>query len=158
MKVIILYESFFGNTKTIAQAMFSAIENKKNLQVRNVAEVSWTDISDAGILIVGSATRGFRPCEETRKFLNSIPENKLKGVIVAAFDTRIDLPEIKSKTMRFIVKTGGYAARHIANTLEKKGGILAVPPEGFLVSGEQGPLVNGETERAAQWAKSFIVV
>jgi flavodoxin len=138
--------------------MFSVFEKNENLLVKNIAEVSWADVSDADILVVGSATRGFRPCEETRKFLNSIPENKLKGVKIAAFDTRLALPDIKSKAVRFIVKTGGYAARHIANALEKKGGILATPPEGFLVSGEQGPLVKGETERAVEWAKSFIVV
>jgi flavodoxin len=158
MKVIILYESFFGNTRTIAQAMFSAFEKNENLMVKNIAEVSWADVSDAGILVVGSATRGFRPCEETRAFLDTIPQKGLKGVRVAAFDTRLFLPDVKSKAVRFIVKTGGYAARHIANALEKKGGILAVPPEGFLVSGEEGPLVKGETERAIEWAKSFIVV
>jgi hypothetical protein len=30
-----------------------------------------------------------------------------------------------------------------------------VPPEGFLVSGEQGPLKAGELERAVSWAKQI---
>jgi hypothetical protein len=50
------------------------------------------------------------------------------------------------------VDKGGYAANTIASTLKKKGGQLLVPPEGFLVTGEQGPLKEGELERAARWA------
>jgi hypothetical protein len=51
------------------------------------------------------------------------------------------------------VDKGGYAASTIAKTLEKKGGKLAVPAEGFFVTGEQGPLKDGELERAAAWAR-----
>ena len=58
--------------------------------------------------------------------------------------------------MRFIVKTGGYAAKHIAKTLIRKGGELIAPPEGFLVSDEKGPLVNGEIERATKWIKKML--
>jgi hypothetical protein len=74
-------------------------------------------------------------------------------VRVAAFDTRIVLETIDSKALRFLVDKGGYAANTIAKTLEKKGGQLAAPPEGFFVTGEQGPLKDGELEHAADWAK-----
>ncbi len=66
------------------------------------------------------------------------------------------LETIKSKPLRFMVKTGGYAAKHIANTLQTKGGKLVAPPEGFLVSGEEGPLADGELERARNWSAQFI--
>ena len=49
-------------------------------------------------------------------------------------------------------KTGGYAAPSIAKRLEKAGGRLAVPPEGFAVVGTEGPMKQGELERAAEWA------
>jgi hypothetical protein len=74
-------------------------------------------------------------------------------VRVAAFDTRIVLETIDSKALRFLVDKGGYAASTIAKTLEKKGGKLTAPPEGFFVTGEQGPLKDGELERAADWVK-----
>ena len=35
------------------------------------------------------------------------------------------------------------------------GGKLAAPPEGFIVLGTQGPLLDGELERAAKWAKDI---
>jgi flavodoxin I len=51
------------------------------------------------------------------------------------------------------VKLFGYAAEPIAAKLQKKGGTLAAPPEGFFVGGTEGPLKEGELERAAQWAR-----
>jgi len=50
----------------------------------------------------------------------------------------------------------GYAAGRIANNLKKKGGILIASPEGFFVTGGQGPLKEGELERAAAWAKGIL--
>jgi len=43
---------------------------------------------------------------------------------VAAFDTRISITDIKSSILGFLVKIGGYAAKPIADRLQKKGGDL----------------------------------
>ena len=102
--------------------------------------------------MVGSPTRGFRPTEGIAKLLNGLLKNHLAGERLAAFDTRIALETIDSKAFCFIVDKGGYAASTIAKALEKKGGQLAAPGEGFYVTGEQGTLKDGELERAADWA------
>jgi hypothetical protein len=57
---------------------------------------------------------------------------------------------------RFVVKTGGYAAKRIADQLKKAGGNLIVPSEGFYVEDTEGPLKAGELERAAAWAKDLL--
>jgi hypothetical protein len=107
------------------------------------------------LLGVGSPTRGFRPTEGISKLLNSLPKNHLARVKLADFDTRILLGTIDSKALRFLVDKGGYAASTIAKTLEKKGGMRIAAPEGFLVTGEQGPLKEGELERAAAWDEAL---
>jgi hypothetical protein len=89
-------------------------------------------------------------------FLKSIPGDGLKGVRVAAFDTRLSLNDIESSAFRLIIKTGGFAAKHIADRLKKCGGNLILPPEGFLVKDMEGPLLDGELERAADWARQTI--
>lgn len=154
MKAVILYESFFGNTKKIAIAMTKA--QNINFQILEIRDFKVEQIENFDLLVLGSPTRGFRPCEETKKLLQQIPSKKLSGKKVAAFDTRIELESISSKSLRFIVKTGGYAAKHITKGLQKKGGILIAPPEGFLVTDEKGPLKNGEEERAAEWANNLL--
>ena len=156
MKISILFDSYFGNTEQIAQAIENALNENNDVEVLRISEISWQKVSGADILIVGSPTRGFRPSENTTNFLKNIPAKGLKGTKVAAFDTRISLNSIQSKPLRFIVKTGGYAAKHIAKSLQKKGGLLILSPEGFLVSGEEGPLVEGELERAAKWAEKIV--
>jgi hypothetical protein len=60
---------------------------------------------------------------------------------------------------RFLyVRTFGYAAKPIARSLTKKGGELHLPPEGFYVQGMEGPLVEGELERAEDWARQILDV
>ncbi len=147
-KVLVIYDSVFGNTEKIAQAIAAAL----GTQAMPVSQAEADQLRGLNLLVVGSPTRGFRPTEGIAKLLNGLPKNHLAGARVAAFDTRIDLETIDSKVFRFVVDKGGYAAKTIAKSLEKKGGQLAAPGEGFYVTGEQGPLKDGELERAADWA------
>lgn len=156
MNIIILFDSYFGNTEKIARAMGESFNKNVNVKVYRISEITWQEILDTDILFVGSPTRGFQPSETTKNFLKSIPAKSLKGVKVAAFDTRLSLSEIKSRSVRFIVKTGGYAAKHIAKALAKKGGEFIITPEGFFVSTEKGPLIKGEIQRAANWAGMIV--
>jgi len=79
---------------------------------------------------------------------------------VAAFDTRFTESTIQesSKVLPVFVKLFGYAAEPIANELKKKGGRLIIPSEGFYVSDIEGPLLEGELERAADWAKRIAAI
>ncbi|MFO7583796.1 MAG: flavodoxin domain-containing protein [Anaerolineales bacterium] len=148
MNTLVIYGSVFGNTEKIAQSIAAAL----GTQAIPVSQADGGQLRGLDLLVVGSPTRGFRPTESISKMLNRLPKNHLAGVRVAAFDTRIVLETIDSKALRFIVDKGGYAAGTIAKALEKKGGQLAAPGEGFYVTGEQGPLKDGELDRAADWA------
>ena len=50
----------------------------------------------------------------------------------------------------------GYAAEPIAKGLKRKGGDQRLPPEGFYVADTEGPLKEGELERAAEWAQRVV--
>ena len=153
MKALVIYDSVFGNTRQIAQAVGSALGSPGNAEVLHVGNVTQDHLIGVDLLVVGSPTRGFRPTEAVTDFLKKLPSKALRGVRVAAFDTRIAVNDIESTALRFVVKTGGYAARPIAERLKKAGGDLIVPPEGFFVEGTEGPLKPGELERAGKWAE-----
>jgi flavodoxin len=153
MKALVIYDSFFGNTEQIAQAIGNALGSQEDVGTFRVSDVKLEGLTGLGLLIVGSPTRGFRPTEAIVNFLKSIPANGLKGVKVAAFDTRIATSDIGSPLLRLFVNKGGYAAKPIADLLQKNGGELIIPPEGFYVKDREGPLKEGELERAADWAK-----
>ena len=155
MNAFVIYDSVFGNTEKIAQAIGGALARDNDVQILPVGEVKAAYEQGLELLVVGSPTRSFRPTEAVTKFLNGMPKNILKDIRIAAFDTRIALETIDSSVLRFIVDKGGYAAKTIAKELEKKGGYLLVPPEGFLVTGEQGPLKEGELERAEKWGEKL---
>ena len=156
MKALIIYDSVFGNTEKIAQAISSSLGSKENVETLRVSEVRPEKLIGLELLIVGSPTRVFIPTKAIMNFLNKIPLNGLKGVKVAAFDTRISTVDANSRLLNILVKLFGYAAKPIADRLEKKEGSLIIPPEGFFVKDSEGPLKDGELERAADWAKLII--
>jgi flavodoxin len=153
MDALIVYDSVFGNTEKVARAMGDALSSQMDAAVRKVGDIDPQQVTGVQFLIVGSPTRAFSPTPATRDFLKSIPKNGLEGVNVAAFDTRVSIEEVDSPILNVFVKIFGYAAKPIARRLEKRGGELTLPPEGFIVGGTEGPLKTGELERAASWAE-----
>jgi flavodoxin I len=147
MKALIVYDSVYGNTEKIARAIAEAITPSGEVRVLRASEASPSELASIELLIVGSPTHGGRPTPPIQDLLNKVPKLSLQGINVAAFDTRIPTK---------LVKVFGYAAGRIAGNLKKKGGTLVASPVGFFVAGGQGPLKEGELERAAAWAKGIL--
>jgi flavodoxin len=156
MKTVIIYDSVFGNTGEIARAIYKKILVENESLLCNANEFCIEMLENAGLLIMGSPTRGFRPTDAISGLFRKIPLKRYPGLRVALFDTRLSLSDISSSALRFLVRKGGYAAPYMAGQVKKRGGNVAVPPEGFLVSGEKGPLKAGESERAAQWISGIM--
>jgi flavodoxin len=145
MKALIVYDSVHGNTEKIARAIGGAITGE--VKVLRAGEVDSSELEKLDLLIVGSPTHAGRPTKPIQDFLNEAPAPAFEGTKVAAFDTRIS-----SRLARIF----GYAAGRISGSLKRKGGALMVSPEGFFVEGTEGPLKEGEAERAAGWAKKIV--
>ena len=82
----------------------------------------------------------------------------MTGVKVSAFDTRFSKEEIEKAPalLRFLERKFGYAAEPLLEKLVKKGGVAALPAEGFIVTANEGPLREGELERARDWGKQVL--
>jgi flavodoxin len=151
---MVVYDSAYGNTEQVAQAIGAALGAQGEVEVLRVGDVKPELLAGLSLLIVGSPTQKFSPTGATTGFLKSIPQDGLQGVKVAAFDTRFTEDAIgRVRILAFLVRIFGYAAKPIADRLARKGGELAVSPEGFYVVDTKGPLLEGELERAADWAK-----
>ncbi len=153
MNALVVYDSVFGNTEKVAREIGRSLEAGGSVQVLRFTEVKTDQLSGLELLVVGSPTRGFRPTKGITALLKGLSDGRLNGLKVAAFDTRIALEDIESRILRFMVNVGGYAAPSIARRLEKAGGQLVLPPEGFAVEGTEGPMKQGELERAAEWGR-----
>ncbi len=78
-----------------------------------------------------------------QSFLGTVPFQRLRGLAVACFDTRFRGGLWKSS-----------AAPRMVRQLRTMGVEPIVPPESFFVKAmkKEGPLLDGEVERAASWA------
>lgn len=153
MKTLIVYDSVFGNTKNVALAMEEALKESGDAAAIRVSRFHPDLLEGVDLLAVGSPTRGFKPTKEIAEFLDNLPAGGLGGMKVMAFDTRSDVKKIDNKILNFMTKHFGYAAEPIGQKLVKKGGTLAKQPEGFIVSDTEGPMMDGEIERAKNWIK-----
>lgn len=153
MKTLIVYDSVFGNTQKVAEAIGASLGSGKPVEVIRVNDAKPGHLTGLDILIVGSPTRAFRATPAMNEFLDSIPSKGLSGIKVAAFDTRMCPADVKSRVLALFTRVFGYAAEPMAQKLVKKGGVAATPPEGFFVKDSEGPLKDGEIQRAGNWAK-----
>lgn len=145
MKAMVVYDSIHGNTEKIARAIGAAIPGETEVIRSNEADPK--RFTGADLLIIGSPTYGGRPTETMLALLGKTSGADVKGVKVATFDTRLG--------GRF-VKLFGFAAEKIGTDLSGKGASVVGSPEGFIVKGREGPLIDGELDRAAAWARSLV--
>jgi flavodoxin len=145
MKGLIVFDTVQGNTEKVACAIAAAIA-PVDVKVLRPGEVSLPDFKSIDLLIVGSPAVGSSPTQPMQAFLAGIPASALKGIDAVAFDTRLKYGW---------VKIFGYAAGRIADNLKGKGGRLVAPPQGFIVLGRNGPLKEGELEKAGDWIKGI---
>ena len=153
LKIIVIYDSAFGNTEKVARAIAGGLAAAGEVKVVRASEMGTGDLSGVNMIVIGSPTQGFRPLATVQDLLDNLPET-LKGTKAAAFDTRIGGKDAKAAG-RFVARLGGYAAARIAGSMKKKGLHLIAEPEGFLVNDSKGPLAQGELERAEEWGRKI---
>lgn len=141
MKTLIVYDSFFGNTKLLAETIGKELGN--DTKVIHVSDFKQEDLKGVSLLIVGSPILGWRPSENTMAFLMSFGKDQLKGIKVATFDTR----------MKIIIH--GDATKKMSEMLSNLGAEVISKPNWFIVTGKEGPLAEGELERAKEWCKKL---
>jgi len=172
MKFLVVYESMFGDTRQIAEAIGaglsagSAINNVEVVEV-GVAPTSIDD--DVDLLVVGGPTHAFsmsRPSSRQNASsmaggLDVISQRSgirewldatviADGLAAATFDTKVSKPHLP-----------GSAGRAVQKRLRRKGCRIIAPAANFFVADTRGPLDDGEEIRARSWGadlESLIIV
>ncbi|MGB8362551.1 MAG: flavodoxin domain-containing protein [Acidimicrobiia bacterium] len=169
MRALVIYESMFGNTHLVADAIAEGLADRgADVRVTDPSQVNTNMIDGLDLLVVGGPThaRGMtRPSTResaidtaakdpeleidpaatgpgVREWLDSMG---LLDVAAAAFDTRIDAPPLLT----------GRAAKGIDGKLRRLGCKRVVEPESFLVT-TKNKLVDGELERAKEWGSALV--
>ncbi|WP_280300226.1 hypothetical protein [Nocardia neocaledoniensis] len=160
MRAQVVYESMFGNTAAVAEAVATGLRPSFEVTVSSVAEAVNRPAPQVDLLVVGGPTHAFGlsrtvtrrdaadrtdgPVEieiGIREWLDAaLPVQPPRSA--AAFGTKIARPPWLP----------GSAAKGIAKRLRHLGYHLALAPADFLVEDMTGPLSPGELQRATEWA------
>ena len=143
MNALVVYWSKFGNTQQLAETIAAELGTARAMSLEQVTPA---DLSAADLLIMGCPTHVGRLPEAVRPLLAALPRRLLKRTPAAAFDTSYQMNRL---LLPFT------ASRRLSGALRKLGGRLVVRPENFIVGGREGPLMDGELERARQWARQI---
>jgi hypothetical protein len=161
MKALVVYESLWGNTETVARSVAAGLAETAEVSLADVRELP--EVSpDVDLLVAGGPTHAFSMTRAStradaqqkgathevgpvglREWLDRLPEVGHHPV-VATFDTRVDK----------VRHLPGSAARSAAKSVRRHGYGRA-RTHSFYVSDIDGPLLPGEQERAAQWGREL---
>jgi Flavodoxin len=156
MRALVVYESMFGNTQQVAQAIGRGLEARVPVDVVEVGEAPEAVDDDVDLVVVGGPTHAFGlSSERTRQAAaDQAPAGVVSGrtgvrewverlgarhghLLVAAFDTHIDKTWIP-----------GAASKRLDKMMRGMGLASLTAPTSFYVHDTMGPLVGGELERA----------
>jgi hypothetical protein len=168
MRALVVYESMYGNTRTVAQHVADGLQSRFQVTVVPVEDATVELVAGADLLVVGGPTHvhGLSTGMSRQAAADAAekdPALTLEGTFsngvglrewlatvaagaaaAAAFDTRVPAPAAFT----------GRASRGIARRLRDRGFHLAVAPESFLVD-KHNQLVAGEVSRAAAWGATL---
>jgi len=147
MNALVVYFSSFGNTQQVAEAIAGTIGSDGTASAVSMDEVTVSDLTGSDLVVMGSPTHRMNLPEAVRPVFETFPRRTLRGIPVAAFDTSY---KMSAWLARFT------AARKLDKRLRKLGGKRVVPPQTFHVVEREGPLYDGEIERARAWARSIL--
>lgn len=164
MKIVVVYESMYGNTHLIADAIGKGLQEVGDVVVMPVDGADAAALDGADLVVVGGPTHVHGMTRgSTRKSAVEAAERPDSDLVLdpdaegeglrdwfddlgkfathaAAFDTRMDGP----------VALTGRASKGIAHRLTKHGCTLIAEPRSFLVT-KDNHLETDEEEHALTW-------
>ena len=148
MNALVIYHSQFGNTRQVAEAIAGVFQGTGAARTVSAEDLDTADLQGVDLVVMGTPTHKMNLPETVQPVFERLPRRSLRDVPVAAFDTSY---EMSGFLARFT------AAKRIDRQLRKLGGKRLVRPETFLVHHHhEGPLYDGELERAKTWAVSIL--
>jgi menaquinone-dependent protoporphyrinogen IX oxidase len=168
MRVLVVYESMYGNTHVVARNIADGLRGMCEVTLVPVALVTADLVAEADLLVVGAPTHmhGLSTAWSRQAARKAVAKPKsgltldpdaggpalrdwLSGladghVLAAAFDTRMAGAPVLT----------GRASRGMSRLLRRHGYRLITPPESFLVT-KLNTLVDGESSRAREWGAAL---
>ncbi len=163
MQALVVYESMWGNTEQVARAIAAGIGETCQVEVTDVSNAPPEPAADVSLIVAGGPTHAFSMSRASTRtdahkqgathgsdaigiadWLNNLPVGHHRQAI-ATFDTKVHL-------MKHLP---GSAAKGAAKLATRHGYERAAHAESFYVADTDGPLLDGELERATRWGRDL---
>lgn len=145
-RVIIVYESKYGNTKLVGETIAEGMKEVEGTEtvVSEVKEVDLGKISDYDAILVGSPNHIGGPTMGIKRFVDRLSELPLEGKLFAVFDT-------------YIGKDFEKAAKKMEKRISEKvaRAKLAAPGLSIKVQGMKGPIPEGELPKCKEFGNKI---
>ena len=143
MKSLIVYDTRYGNTEQVANAIAEPLGRVGEVVVTKAAEADADDVGAADLVVVGSPTHAWDMTPETKALFQRVSWARYHGRAAAVFDTKV------------VQRIAEGAAGKIERALEGAGLRLVAKPQSFFVAGPEGPVAEGEIERARAFGEEL---
>ena len=150
MRVLIAYDSKYGNTEKVAKLIAEGITSKEGNEVivNNVKKVNLKQEISYDLILIGSPNHFGRHIGSVKKFINKLPKSQLKVNAYAVFDTYITADFEKA------VKAMEEQISEVMPDLTKASPGLSIKVEGTGPS--KGPIVTEEIPKCKEFGTKLV--
>jgi len=145
-KVIVVYESKYGNTKLVAEKIIEGMRQVKGVEavLSEVKEVDLSQIPSYDAILIGSPNHIGGPTRGVKKFIDKLGKLNLSGKLFAVFDTYL------GKDFEKAVKKMEKRINEKIPELK-----LIVPGLSIKVGDMKGPIVDEELPKCKEFGKKI---
>ena len=144
-RAIVIYESKWGNTKLVADAIAEGISGTGvDVEERELGEVDQTSLAEFDAIIIGSPNHIGNATRSIRKFIDGLGKANVEGKLTAVFDTYMGGDF--EKAVKKMEKQLGQKAPSLS---------LPVPGLSIRVDGMKGPITEGELPKCHDFGASI---
>jgi flavodoxin len=147
VKVAVLYESKYGNTKRVAETIAEEIKRVSGMEatVTALKDIDVNDIANYDLILLGGPTHFGGPTRGVRKFIDALGKRNVNGKYVAVFDTYLGEDFEKGvRKMEEQIRAEALGLKLLARGLS------------IRVEGMKGPIAEGELVKCNDFVKRLV--
>lgn len=157
MKGVVVYDTYYGNTKLVAEAIADELRAEGHeADLRSVRE-DYPAPPQGDIMFLGSPIRMGSATKRVKKFVKKLDKEAWRGKPVVVFTTILIQPENATDKQKESREKYDIAAGRRLRDFAKEEGLNAVERHLWVdVKGMKGPLVETGAEQAKQFARDVL--